>query len=159
MVFSNVCCNGYLLLACWSPASTLHDYNGFIFPVIFTSFCSGVHKRELVRKKLFLRLWINFEMNHTSYSPFLAQTIVYSKMTLSIVCYWLETWGSPFTLVIWRFFCFFFVFFAVTLVGECVTQFIQLRDHPKFTLQWELKQNRGGIDKRYWIYFNTSSNL
>ena len=23
MVFSNVCCNGYLLLACWSPASTL----------------------------------------------------------------------------------------------------------------------------------------
>ena len=42
-----------------------------------------------------------------------------------------------------------------------MTQFIQLRDLPKFTLQWELKQNRGGIE---YIYigilntFNTSSN-
>ena len=55
-----------------------------------------------------------------------------------------------FILVIWHSFFFFFFFFCrYVTVGECVTQFIQLRDHPKFTLQWELKQNRGGIDKRY----------
>ena len=63
-----------------------------------------------------------------------------------------------FILVIWRsffFFTFFFFFCRFVTVGECVTQFIQLRDHPKFTLQWELKQNRGGIEYIYIGILNT----
>ena len=36
-----------------------------------------------------------------------------------------------------------------------MTQFIQLRDLPKFTLQWELKQSRGGIEYIYIGILNT----
>ena len=61
-----------------------------------------------------------------------------------------------FILVIWHSFFFSFFFFCrYVTVGECVTQFIQLRDHPKFTLQWELKQNRGGIEYTYIGILNT----